>query len=223
MVHSHVMWDWNGTLFDDTWLGVEVINRTLALRQMPTVSMDEYRKLFTFPVIEYYRSLGFDFEKESFEKVGTEWVLEYERRRHEAGLHKGARETLTAIREHGLTQSILSAYKQNTLSELVTYHGLDEFFLKVIGLGNHYAGSKEEIARTWMEELPYRPEEVLFVGDTVHDHEVAQAIGVDCVLIPNGHQTRERLVETGSRVVETLEEVFTTRWTKKNESEKESR
>ena len=206
--YKHVIWDWNGTLFNDTWLGVEVINRTLSKRGMPTISEQEYRSLFTFPVIDYYKALGFDFVDESFEVVGTEWVIEYERRRHEVQLHDSARETLEALRARGVSQSIVSAYKQNTLDELVGHFGLNEFFLKVNGLDNHYATSKEAVGIAWMRELGHGPHEVLFIGDTEHDYDVAQAIGADCVLIPNGHQTREKLEKTGAELIGSLSELL---------------
>jgi len=48
---------------------------------------------------------------------------------------------------------------------------------------------------------------VLFVGDTVHDHEVARAIGADCVLIPGGHHPRTKLEKTGVPVLEDLYQV----------------
>jgi phosphoglycolate phosphatase len=35
---------------------------------------------------------------------------------------------------------------------------------------------------------------VILVGDTRHDYEVAQALGIGCVLVEGGHQSRERLV-----------------------------
>jgi phosphoglycolate phosphatase len=35
------------------------------------------------------------------------------------------------------------------------------------------------------------------VGDTLHDVEVAEALGISCVLIAQGHQSRERLDQAG--------------------------
>ena len=206
--YRHVIWDWNGTLFDDVWMCVETINRSLTKRQMPAITRDQYRQVFGFPVRDYYVRLGFDFEAESFESVGTEWVVEYERRRHEVSLHAHARQVLAALRERGITQSILSAYKQETLDELVEHFDLKEFFLKVNGLDNHYATSKEAIGKAWMEELHYGPHEVLFIGDTEHDLEVATAIGADCVLIPNGNQARENLEKTGAELIGSLSELL---------------
>lgn len=207
-LYKHVIWDWNGTLFNDPAMAVDVINVTLAKRDMPTVTIEEYRDKFGFPVKDYYHRLGFDFEKESFEIVGTEWVEEYERRRLTVPLFEDARSVLEQIQSKGITQSILSAYKQNTLDELIDHFELRPFFLMVNGLDNHYASSKEDIGKAWMDELHYGPHEVLFIGDTEHDHDVATAIGADCVLIPNGHQPRHKLEATGADVVGSLSAMF---------------
>jgi phosphoglycolate phosphatase len=41
---------------------------------------------------------------------------------------------------------------------------------------------------------------VLLVGDTLHDLEVAQAIGVDCALVAAGHHPEARLRAAHDRV-----------------------
>jgi len=205
--YKHIMWDWNGTLLNDAWMAVMVINQVLEKRGMPTIDQDHYQKIFGFPVIDYYRRLGFDFKEESFEVVGTEFIDGYEEHRFDVALHEGAVDTLEKLGELGVTHSILSAYKQNTLDELVAHFGLTHHFKRIIGLDNHYAHSKVDNAIQWMSELPFETSDVLFVGDTEHDFEVAQAIGVDCVLIVGGHQTRTALENTGARVVASVLDV----------------
>ena len=74
MKYKHIVWDWNGTLLDDRWLCIEAINYVLKSRNMPLVSNKDYRNLFCFPVIEYYKKLGFDFTKEPFPILG---IIEY--------------------------------------------------------------------------------------------------------------------------------------------------
>ena len=64
--YNHIIWDWNGTLLDDRWLCVEAINQSLYKRKMPTLSESEYKDIFCFPVEDYYKNIGFDFEKEPF-------------------------------------------------------------------------------------------------------------------------------------------------------------
>ena len=48
----------------------------------------------------------------------------------------------------------------------------------------------------------------LMIGDTVHDFEVAEAIGADCILIADGHQSKVKLLETGTKVYDSLEEFY---------------
>ncbi|NQV41288.1 MAG: HAD family hydrolase [Candidatus Marinimicrobia bacterium] len=206
--YKHIMWDWNGTLLNDSQMAVMVINETLSKRNMPTISHDHYQKIFGFPVIDYYRRLGFDFVDESFEVVGTEFIDGYEQHKFDVSLHVGAEEVLRKLSSLRVSHSILSAYKQNTLDELVAHFGLTNQFLKIVGLDNHYAHSKVDNAKEWMFELAHDPSDVLFVGDTAHDYEVAEAIGVDCVLIPGGHQTREVLENTGARVLDGLSDIL---------------
>ena len=93
------------------------------------------------------------------------------------------------------------------LNTLTQFHGIRIFFQKVIGLENHYAWSKLEVGQAWIKELPYDPHNVVLIGDTVHDHEVAQNIGVDCVLVGHGHNSYARLVKTGTKVYHNIEEL----------------
>ncbi len=206
--YKHIIWDWNGTLLDDAWFCVEIMNGVLDRRGMSLLTLRRYQEVFDFPVIDYYRRLGFDFDEEPFEVSGTEFIVEYEKRRHELQLQPQAKEILQAVLQLDLTQSILSAYKQETLDELTEYLGVRDYFVRVIGLDNHYAHSKTENGKMWMEEMHYGPHEVLMVGDTVHDHEVAQAIGADCVLVLSNHHTEEKLSSCGVPVLESLREVL---------------
>ena len=74
----HVIWDWNGTLLDDAWLCREIMNGQLRKRGLPTLRAERYEAIFDFPVEGYYRKVGFDWKKESFEEAGTEFIVEYE-------------------------------------------------------------------------------------------------------------------------------------------------
>jgi phosphoglycolate phosphatase len=166
--YKHVIWDWNGTLLNDSWLCVEVMSGVLERRNMMKCTHDIYQNIFDFPVENYYKTLGFDFEKESFEIVGTEFIVEYEKRKFECGLYPSTIKILKTIDEAGISQSLLSAYKQQTLDELVDHFGLRGFFLKVVGLNDHYAKSKLDNGKLLIEGLGIDPKQIVLVGDTKH-------------------------------------------------------
>lgn len=202
--YEHIIWDWNGTLFNDLELCVELINEVLTKRNKPPLTVKQYQEIFTFPVKNYYEKAGLDFSLESFESLGKEWMDNYERRKHTCGMNEGAIELLTGFRKSGKTQSILSAYKQDSLLSIVSNLGLEHYFRFIIGLNNIYAAGKTALGRELMEQPELRSKKTLLIGDTLHDCEVAEELGIDCVLVSCGHQDYTRLSEAGKPVFTTL-------------------
>jgi len=206
--YKHIIWDWNGTLINDIWLVVEIMNKMLKKRNMPGIDLKKYREIFDFPVIDYYAKLGFNFSKESFEELTVEFISEYYTRFNECKLFNEVEEVLKKIRDMGIPQSILSASKEDVLIEKIKYYGIDKYFNRIIGLENHYAESKVERGKKWIDELNLNPQDVLLMGDTAHDYDVSKHIGCDCLLIANGHYSYERLAKLGVDVIGTLKEMI---------------
>ncbi|MCD4830696.1 MAG: HAD family hydrolase [Anaerohalosphaeraceae bacterium] len=206
--YKHIIWDFNGTILDDAWLCVDVLGSLLSKRKMPPVSMQQYQKDFDFPVIDYYRKIGFDFEKESFDSVAAEYIAGYESRIHQCALQNGVLETLKKLRHAGQAQHVLSAAHQGSLEVALKKLGLRKYFEKIAGLADYYAHSKIDIGKSLLEELKVKGSEVLMIGDTTHDFEVACQTGFDCVLIPSGHQNKKRLIACGAAVCDSLDQLF---------------
>ena len=206
--YTYVIWDWNGTLLDDAWLCVDVMNGMLAGRSLPLRTVDEYRELFDFPVKDYYRKLGYDFGKESFDLVGMEFITKYNNRHFEAKLHEDAVEILEHMRASGLKQNILSAREQVELLSETKKLGVNKYFEKIRGLDDHYAHGKTDLGLQLISEMHLPKDQVLYIGDTRHDAEVAAEMGIGCILVSNGHHNRERLLKTGFPVINKLTELY---------------
>ena len=202
--YKHIIWDWNGTLLNDVGLCCDIINGVLSKKSLEPLTLNKYKDIFTFPIKNYYASAGFDFTQYSFEEVGLEWMTEYERRKTECMLHRGVKEILLTIKEKNIGQSILSAYPHKTLLEIISHFSLTDFFSYIIGLDNIYATSKLELGKELMEKIGNGTGKVLLVGDTEHDCEVASDIGADCVLIADGHQSRNKLLTCNVPVFNSL-------------------
>lgn len=205
--YQHIIWDWNGTLLDDAWLCVEIMNGMLARRARPALSAERYAAIFDFPVSEYYLRAGWDFAQVPFESLSTEFINEYNRRREESPLREGATDVLARIRELGMGQSILSASEHQSLVDVITHKQIHGYFSAIRGIDNHHAAGKTALGLAWLEEMDVDPRAVLFIGDTSHDFEVATAMGVDCALVFSGHMSRERLARRGVPVFAGLGEL----------------
>ena len=91
-----VLWDWNGTLLDDVTLCVDALNRLLARygydRQY---DLDGYRKIFGFPIRDYYLRAGFDFDRHSFDALAQSYMQDYVPASAACPLMPGAEQTLS--------------------------------------------------------------------------------------------------------------------------------
>ncbi len=190
--YKHIIWDWNGTLLNDVDYCRRIINRILVDNSLPELSLEKYREIFTFPVQDYYEAAGLDFSKTSFEILGKDFIDEYESKKLTCSLHDNAVEVLSSIHKKGISQSVLSAYLHENLVAILDHYNLTQYFDNIIGLDNIYAGSKTHLGLSLVEQLNLPKEEILFLGDTLHDAEVAEAMGVNCILIANGHQVKDK-------------------------------
>jgi phosphoglycolate phosphatase len=197
--YEYCIWDFNGTILDDVETGIRSVNKLLAERGLKTLGgREDYYKYFRFPIIDYYRSLGFDFEAEPYEELAPKWVSEYLINVKDAKLCPYVEESLALLRDKGIKQIIISATEIEMLKGQLVDLGILDFFDEVWGLDNIHAASKVELAKEWRRSNS--GVSAVFLGDTTHDWETANAMGVDCFLIEGGHQPKERLEATGATV-----------------------
>lgn len=205
--YRHIVWDWNGTLLDDTHLCAGIINQMLTQRGLPNLSIYQHRKTFDFPVIRFYERAGFDLLSESFEQLSVQFIAEYYSRVAECQMQSGAQAFLEQIHARGISQSILSASRQDQLEAQVGRYHIRHFFDAVHGIDTIYATSKTARGQAWLEQSQIPVEQILLVGDTVHDFEVSQALGIDCCLISWGAHPPEKLIDTRAPVFADLAEL----------------
>ena len=202
---THVIWDWNGTLFDDISTGLLIINRMLVTRGRPPLAdLAHYRRIFQF---RWRITIGkpvWTFQRRALRVWQRIIIALYPEVSRDCGLAEGAKEALAAFQAAGLHQHILSASEQGLLESQLIKLGVRQYFDHVIGQADGYAVGKTERGIRWMQEENIQPESCLLIGDTDHDALTAQKLGCRCLLLSCGHQSRERLEQTGMPVVDNL-------------------
>ena len=208
MAYSHVIWDWNGTLLDDAGLCTDIMNKMLARRALPPITLDFYKAVIEFPVVLYYEKLGFDFLEEPFEAISDEFVAHYQAGWRSCSLQRGAKALMERLHSAGIGQSVLSASLSAHLLEQLEHFSLGSLFDTVTGADNHHGRGKAHLAAEHVSDLGIRPGSVVLVGDTLHDAEVAEVCGSDCILVSFGHYNLPRLMASGKRVAEDMAAVY---------------
>lgn len=207
--YNNIIWDWNGTLLNDVELCAGTMNHLLIQESHPAISLKRYKEIFTFPVIDYYKIAGHTFENNSFEVLGKQFMDIYEEKKFDCNLFPGAVEMLEHISGNNISQHVLSAYEQQSLDKIIKHFGIKHYFDYVIGLDNIYASGKIDLGKKLLSLISENGKEnrVLLIGDTTHDYEVAQELGINCILISQGHENEERLMRHKVPVFGSIEEL----------------
>ena len=199
---KHIIWDWNGTLINDAWLFVEIMNGELQERNLPLINIESYRRHFTFPVKKYYENLGFDFEKEDFKEVGYNFIKKFKLRKFDANLFPESVKILDYARNLNINQSIVSAQEHNLLNETINHYKIECYFELIGGIEHYYADNKIKIAQVVRKKINLKNNQILMIGDSSHDFDVSQALGVNCILYSGGHYSKKRLQKNNCPIID---------------------
>ncbi|MFB7518024.1 HAD family hydrolase [Streptomyces sp. NPDC056144] len=204
---KHLVWDWNGTLLDDTGAVIGATNAAFAELGLASITLERYRELYTVPVPKFYeRLLGRLPTDEEWLVMDGAFHRHYWERAVGCGLTEGASELLATRQASGLTQSLLSLAPHARLIPLVREHGIEERFVRVDGRPDASNDGKSGHMVRHLAALGLPAERVVVIGDAADDAVAALHVGAKAVLYTGGSHSRASLERVGVPVVDSLAE-----------------
>jgi len=194
---DHIVWDWNGTLFDDGDALVLATIDAFAEGGLSEVTWERYQACFTRPISDFYDKLaGRTLTPGEQALLDEHFQHSYARHLATVAVHSDAVSALTAWRATDRTQSLLSMYPHDQLLALPQLRDIAHFFTRVDGMSVAESPRKEPHLRRHLAALGIGARRVLVVGDSVDDMRAARACGMRCVL----YHPRERPLVSQTRV-----------------------
>ncbi|MDT7610815.1 MAG: hypothetical protein QOG96_5318 [Pseudonocardiales bacterium] len=199
IVIEHIVWDWNGTLFDDAQVVYLAACEVFAAHGLPSVTMEAYRAGYSRPIETFYaRLFGRELSAGEFAGLDDDFHDAYRRTMAGVTLATGARQTLRAWRQSGRSQSLLSMFRHEQLLSLVGRYGIQDEFVRIDGLVGPGGGHKAEHLARHLAALRLDPAAVLLVGDSLDDAAAAAGAGAGCILYNGGYHDRSALEEAAA-------------------------
>ena len=101
-----------------------------------------------------------------------------------------------------IKQSIVSAQENNLLNQTVKHYQIQHYFETISGISHYYADNKIKLAKSVRKKKRVDDKNMLLIGDSIHDYEVAQALNIECILFSNGHYSKKRLISCDCEIVD---------------------
>lgn len=197
---EYIIWDWNGTIIDDVGIALDAVNDMLRIQDRPEITLEEYRDAMDTPILRFYEHF-FDMNETEFDWIAEHFQTYYNEHKEQLKLHEGVKELLETCRKQGCHQIILSSSHTEIIRFYAELFGVSGYFDAVLGADDLLAAGKIERAAAYFEQNKIPKAETVMIGDSVHDFEVSQTLGIDCILMSGGHQDLQSLQACGCPVI----------------------
>ncbi|WP_214107627.1 HAD family hydrolase [Acrocarpospora catenulata] len=202
---THIVWDWNGTLFHDTDAVVDATNEVFRPYGLGPFDLEGFRAVYTRPIwVAYERIMGRPLNEGEWEHLDHGFHEHYHQLMLACQLAQGARDSLLAWERSGRTQSLLSMWQHERLVPKVGEFGIAGHFARVDGLRSGSGGPKAEHLVAHLRALDLDPANVVLIGDSVDDAHAAKHVGARAILYTGGMTRRAELEQEGVPVVDSL-------------------
>lgn len=157
------------------------------------------------PILRFYEQF-FDMKATDFNWITERFQSYYENHKDQLRLHEGVEGLLEYCRQKGCHQIILSSSATRIIQFYAKLFGVADYFEAVLGADDLLAAGKIERAVEYFEQNKIPKAETVMIGDSVHDFDVSQALGIDCILMSGGHQDLQSLQSCGCPVITSFQD-----------------
>ncbi len=194
-----VVWDWNGTLFNDMAATHIATNASLDFFGIPPISIEKEQEIFTFPLIHFYDKMGVpvDTYLKHAKEVGDLFHSTYNSHKSNCTLAKDTIKILKWLDHQNVTSIILSNHRQNTLDQDVKDFGIEQYFETISGNENPatiISGlNKQNRLEDYIQKHNYNHSHIMIIGDSHEEPQIAHNLDIIGVSISGGLLSPARL------------------------------
>lgn len=200
MRYKLAIFDWNGTLIDDSFANWAGSNATLKAANRPEITLETYRETMDFPLIHFYNRNGIDSDTylSNIEAFNAAFFEVYSVEQKKAPLRKGTMELLDALLDKNVELMILSNHVQDHLEEQLAERHVHGKFKHICGnpVFNRKAltrMTKQDRLQKLLDEQNYNPKDAFIIGDSLEEPEIAEKFGMTSISVTWGCFAESRL------------------------------
>ncbi len=208
------VFDWNGTLFDDTQATLQATNAVLAKFDIAPIDLNTLQENFSFPLIHFYERMGVspDTYLQRTEEEGAAYLHAYEGCYDTCRIADGTFDLLQWLEEAGFHSMVLSNHLQSHLDADVTRLGIAPYMRHISGNAERatitQGLSKQIRLEAYLETHGYDPAKTFIIGDSHEEPELAKRLGILGISVAGGLLSAQRLEKyKADYIVQSLTEV----------------
>lgn len=202
------VFDWNGTLMDDSEANWQASNACLQHFGVPAITHDAYRDTMDFPVLHFYTRNGIDADTylAQFQEAGESFLSTYLTLANNCNLRRGTVELLEWLLDQGWHLMVLSNFVEDKLRAQLAQQHVLHYFHHVSG---NYAFNELEHSRTnklerleqYLSQHDFDVSQSFIIGDSLEEPDLAHKLGLTAFSVTWGCFSRKRLEKSKAHYI----------------------
>lgn len=194
-----VAFDWNGTILSDTIACMVADDAALVCLGYKPIGLKKFQETFEIPLLKFYEKVGVDTNvpKDKYKESETIFHKVYEERAAKSRTRAGVRDLLEWLKEHKVKCIIFSNHLPESIQRHLKRLKIAHYFETIIANTHEhevlFKRAKGEKLKAYLSEKGVNPKQVLIVGDTTEEIEIARELGGISVALTDGYNSTPRL------------------------------
>jgi phosphoglycolate phosphatase len=209
-LYKLAIFDFDGTLVDSAPGIVQVMKEVVDEMGFSAELLERWSHMIGIPLVRQAELLFPEKDNEFHERLADIYRDRYDGKAIEiCPLFPGLQDMLRLLTENGVSVTVATSKRRHLVEQVVDYHSLTDYFKLIVGAADvtHHKPHPESVHIT-MEKFGAKSEEVVVIGDSSFDLDMARNAGVDGIGVTTGIHTRELLKKSNPRyIVDGLHEV----------------
>lgn len=209
-MYKLAIFDFDGTLVDSAPGIVDVMKDVVDELNLSAELLQQWSQLVGIPLLRQMELLFPDHSNEFHEDLADQYRAKYDSKVIEiCPLFPHLQDMLAQLKANDVLITIATSKRSHLVKEVVDHYDLTHYFAMIVGaqdVQNHKP--HPESVHLTLDTLKVPANEVVVIGDSSFDLDMARNAGVDAIGVTTGIHTRDLLQKSSPRhVVDGLHEV----------------
>ncbi|MBL8519629.1 MAG: HAD-IA family hydrolase [Betaproteobacteria bacterium] len=196
-----VVFDWDGTVMDSTSLIAQCIQRAAVATGLREPGTREAKAVIGLGVRDSIERLFPGIDSGQANTFGMHYRAHFLAHDHETPLYEGMRELLGALDQRERILAVATGKSRRGLDRALNHSGLAGRFQFTRCADEGFPKPHPDMLERLMDFAGVERGQVLMIGDTTHDLDLARNAGVDAVAVSYGAHPAALLVDQGAKAV----------------------
>ena len=203
---SLIIFDWDGTLMDSVGLIVDAM-RYAAKKHGLTVTDEATKSIIGIALVDAFPML-FPNDSDKYDELLATYSEYYVKHCDNDKLFDGVKELISDLHAQGKTLAIATGKKRKGLERVLPNSGIEAFFTTTKTADETAGKPNPLMLEQILVETSTRIEDAVFIGDSIHDIRMANAIQMDSIAVSYGCEKADVLAkENPTLIVDSVEQL----------------